>query len=100
MGGNGSSGSVFANPTSIRQALDLARDTPAVDAQVGQLLERALTEVWQRVQAQPDSYVFTELEFAVFNYHRARFEGSEVAAAAVDRFWRHYNRRHPGVNGP
>lgn len=76
----------------IPRALELARNTEGgVDPNIKSYLEKALIEVWARLQAQPDSYVLSRDEFALFNYYRRRFEGSEVAQRAIQRFWDHYH---------
>ncbi|KAJ5186007.1 hypothetical protein N7491_006122 [Penicillium cf. griseofulvum] len=77
----------------IRQALDHARECEdgPMNAQSATVLEAAITELWNRIQAQPDSYVLTRDEFALFNYFLAtRYRGSPVAQRAVARFWDNY----------
>ncbi|KXG51662.1 uncharacterized protein PGRI_090550 [Penicillium griseofulvum] len=76
----------------IRQALDHARECEGpMNAQSATVLEAAITELWNRIQAQPDSYVLTRDEFALFNYFLAtRYRGSPVAQRAVARFWDNY----------
>lgn len=79
----------------VRQALQVAQnsETGQIDPRIVQILESYLTQVWRRIQDKPDSYVMTELEFAVFNYFRARSElQNETARKAVSRYW---NNRGP-----
>ncbi|CAG8885745.1 unnamed protein product [Penicillium egyptiacum] len=79
--------------TEIRQALEHARECEdgPVNAQSAAVLEAAITELWNRIQAQPDSYVLTPDEFALFNYFlTTRYRGSTVAQRAVARFWNNY----------
>lgn len=75
--------------TTTAQALELARqsDEGAHDPVVVAVLERAISEIWAKVQAQPQTYVLSRDEFAVFNYFQHRFTGSEIAVAARKRHW-------------
>ena len=70
--------------TTIAQALEIARDSQegAQDPIVKSILETALEEIWNRIQAQPELYVMTREKFAVFNFYQDRFEGQELAVAA------------------
>ncbi|BDD55013.1 hypothetical protein MAP00_000570 [Monascus purpureus] len=78
-----------ANDRRVRQALERARtsDDGHVDPQTNAILESAIRDLWRRIQRQPDSYVLSRDEFALFNYFRERFRGSPVAQRAVERFW-------------
>ncbi|ORY59594.1 uncharacterized protein BCR38DRAFT_350895 [Pseudomassariella vexata] len=73
----------------VAQALEIARESPdgAKDPVIAGILEAALISIWDRVMAQPDSYVLTRDEFAVFNYFQHRFQGNKVARAARKRYW-------------
>lgn len=77
----------------IRQALEHARncETGAVDSQTTATLETAITDLWNRIQAEPDSYVLNRDEFALFNFFLERYRGSNVAQKAVARFWNNYH---------
>lgn len=71
-----------------QRAIDIARNTEGdLDPSVTAYLEEAVTEIQRRLDAQPDSYLLTMDEFAVFNYFRSRFQG-DAAERAVDRYWR------------
>lgn len=76
-------------PTSVAQALEIARDSPegAQDGTVVRMLEGALKNIWGEIQAKPTSYVMTKEEFAIFNYFQQRFEGNQLAVAARKRYW-------------
>jgi hypothetical protein len=92
MGGNGGMPqSSSASTTSVSQALEIARDSPegARDPVVREILERAIQQIWLKVQMQPTSYVMNRVEFGVFNYFQSRFIGNEVAIAARKRYWDH-----------
>lgn len=86
---NGSSGS---NDEATRGALEIARnsDDGDIDPRVLAILEEAIQAIWLRIQAQPQTYVLTKLEFAVFNYFQDRFRGNSTAQRAVERFWNHF----------
>ncbi|KAK4071455.1 uncharacterized protein Triagg1_6116 [Trichoderma aggressivum f. europaeum] len=75
----------------VAQALEIARESPdgASDPTVSKILELALSQIWGRVQAQPDSYVMTRDEFAVFNFFQHRFQGDKTAVKARKRYWDH-----------
>ncbi|KIX97038.1 uncharacterized protein Z520_07152 [Fonsecaea multimorphosa CBS 102226] len=76
--------------TTVRQALQMAQNSPTgeLDPQILQILENYLTQLWGRIQAQPETYVMTVLEFAVFNLFRARAEfQNETARKAISRYW-------------
>ncbi|KAK8069125.1 hypothetical protein PG994_005741 [Apiospora phragmitis] len=73
----------------VAQALEIARESPdgAKDPVVSSILENALVQIWSKVQAQPDTYVMSRDEFAVFNFFQYRFAGNKVAIAARKRYW-------------
>ena len=76
--------------TRVREALQIAQNstTGLIDYGSAQSLENYLRETWGRVLAHPNTYIMTELEFAVFNHFRARAEyQNETARKAVQRFW-------------
>ncbi|GFP56137.1 hypothetical protein TASIC1_0006030700 [Trichoderma asperellum] len=75
----------------VAQALEIARESPdgASDPTVSKILEMALSQIWGKVQAQPDSYVMTRDEFAVFNFFQHRFTGDKTAVTARKRYWDH-----------
>ena len=75
---------------SLRSALQIAQNsqTEHIDPRITQILEDALAKIWRNVQAQPNSYIMSELEFAVFNRYRSRPEfQNETARKAVSRYW-------------
>lgn len=83
------SASMSENSNETAQALEIARESPdgAKDPVISNILERALAQIWARVQAHPDSYVMSRDEFAVFNYFQHRFQGDKIATAARRRYW-------------
>lgn len=83
---------LIPTPTSVAQALEIARDSPegAADPTVKEILEAALVEIWGKISAQPTTYVMTRDEFAVFNYFQQRFDGQQLAVEARRRYWDRY----------
>lgn len=75
--------------TTVAQALEVARESPdgARDPTIAAILEAALAQLWSKVESQPDSYVLTRDEFAVFNYFQHRFRENNLATAARRRYW-------------
>ena len=72
----------------LQQAVHLAQNSEGgVDQRLAQFLETKLAEVWAKLQAQPNTYIFPQDEFALFNYYKARFGDSEVVRNATKRFW-------------
>ena len=62
-----------------------------MDPQTTAILETAITELWNRLQAEPNTYVLSRDEFALFNYFLERYRGSTIAQQAVARFWNNYH---------
>lgn len=82
----------------IQKALEVARNSEGViDPTVRDFLERSLQEVWGRIEAQPDSYLLTKDEFALFNYYRYKSATSPLAQSAIKRFWDNYQCEPPNV---
>ncbi|KAJ5404487.1 hypothetical protein N7509_004358 [Penicillium cosmopolitanum] len=54
------------------------------------ILEGPMTQLWTRIQHDPDNYVLTSEEFALFNVFLERYRGSTVAQRTVARFWANY----------
>jgi hypothetical protein len=79
-----------------QRAIDIARNTEGeLDPNVNDYLERALADILERIQLQPDSYILNKDEFAVFNFYRARFGDNPTAVAAVARFWANTTNEAP-----
>jgi hypothetical protein len=90
MGGNASADINGYGYLSIQRALEIARNSEGgVDPVIVSYLEKAIQEVWARLHANPN-YILTKDEFSLFTYYRARFQNSEVARRAVQRFWDYY----------
>ncbi|MCJ1415839.1 hypothetical protein MMC32_002173 [Xylographa parallela] len=81
----------------VAKALELVRNSetgevhPGVDA----TLEKAVVQLWSRIQANPQTYVMSKDEFAVFNYFQERYKGNDTARKAVARFWNNFKGETP-----
>lgn len=76
----------------VRRALEVARNSEDgnISPHISAILDAAVAAVWRRVQSQPNTYVMTPNEHAVFNYFfQTKFQGNEVARRAVQRYWHH-----------
>ena len=78
-----------AADATVKQALEIARESPdgASDPTISSILDAALNKTWSKVLAQPDTYVMSPDEFAVFNFFQHRFVGNKMAVAARKRYW-------------
>ncbi|KAI8624822.1 hypothetical protein F5Y19DRAFT_480201 [Xylariaceae sp. FL1651] len=78
-----------SSSSEVVQALEIARESPdgARDPTISNLLESALASIWGKVHAQPDSYIMSRDEFAIFNFFQHRFQGNKMAIAARRRYW-------------
>ncbi|EEH35989.2 hypothetical protein PAAG_00312 [Paracoccidioides lutzii Pb01] len=87
-----------SDPETIRTALEEARNSEdgRIDPRMISVLETAISEVWRKVQAEPDTYVLTRAEFALFNFFLIRYRGP-VAQRAVERYWNNFNRQPPEI---
>ncbi|KAL9590837.1 MAG: hypothetical protein Q9203_000383 [Teloschistes exilis] len=74
------------------KALEIAKNCEdgSVPPTVTAVLEKAIGELWQRIQYQPMTYVMSKEEFVVFNYYRSRFANVPIAQQAVARFWNNF----------
>ncbi|KAF4958055.1 hypothetical protein FGADI_2685 [Fusarium gaditjirri] len=87
--GKSSTGRAVSQQDIVAQSLEIARESPDGSScpSIKQVLESALEEIWTKIQDQPDSYVMTRDEFAVFNFFQHRFTGDKLANAARKRYW-------------
>ncbi|KAJ9164733.1 hypothetical protein NKR19_g1140 [Coniochaeta hoffmannii] len=78
----------------VAQALETARESEegAQDAQVCTILDDALSRIWIKIQAHPDSYVMSQTEMSVFTYFQYSFAGNDLAVAARKRYWDNMRR--------
>lgn len=88
MGGNITDNSDGVGVLTHQRAVDIARNTEGeLDPTVAAYLDQAARDIWGSIRSQPDTYLLTKDEFAVFNLYRGRFQG-DTAEQAVDRYWR------------
>ncbi|KAF2155715.1 hypothetical protein K461DRAFT_265232 [Myriangium duriaei CBS 260.36] len=81
----------FLKDPNIQTALDIARNCETeVDFRVWEFLESNISQIWSKLQCQPDSYILKKDEFAVFNFFVYRFQGSNITEKAIARFWQNY----------
>lgn len=90
-----------AGHLSIAGALELVRNNEEgpIPARAISVLERSMTEIWRRIQAQPSTYLLTKDEFSVLNYYRDRYKDYPQAQEAIARFWQHFRGDAAQVNG-
>lgn len=83
------------------KALEIAKNSEdgSIPPYVTAVLERAIDELWRRIQAQSTTYVMNKEEFIVFNYFRGRFTNSTAAQQAVARFWNNFQGDTSDVDG-
>ena len=63
-----------------------------------QIIENAMAALWNRIKANPDSYLMDRNEFALYNYFQLRYTSgpdAKLAQKATARFW----NAHHGGNG-
>ena len=89
------------DPLTVASALEFIKNNEdgQVPPVVNAVLERACGEIWQRIQAQPNTYVMNKDEFTIFNRYRARFRDLRLAQQAVARFWDHFRGDASEVGG-
>lgn len=84
-----------------QRALDIARNTEGeLNPNLRDYLEQALNEIWGRIQQQPDSYILTKDEFAMFNYYHQRCEGFPEAQEATARYLDFSSKMSPRLTTP
>ncbi|KAI0144240.1 hypothetical protein F4776DRAFT_611365 [Hypoxylon sp. NC0597] len=72
--------------------LEVARETPDAlrDQRVKDVLEQALHEIWRRIAADPEGYIMSRDEFAVFNFFQYLYDDDirrRLAAKARANYW-------------
>ncbi|KAF2085967.1 hypothetical protein K490DRAFT_21031, partial [Saccharata proteae CBS 121410] len=74
----------------LSEALERARETESgPDPALLHRLQNELVAIWQKLQRQPNSYLLSRDEYALFNYFRQDTLDNETARKAVQRFWDH-----------
>jgi hypothetical protein len=83
---------VMTATTTVEQALRQVQDNPngSANAQAKAVLLKEVTRIWRNIQAEPGSYVMSNLEFAVFNCYRNNPDyHNTTGQQAVQRYWNH-----------
>ncbi|KAI0386791.1 hypothetical protein F5Y04DRAFT_242356 [Hypomontagnella monticulosa] len=83
----------------VQEALEFARESPdgLEDPYVINVLEATLHKVWMRILEQPDDYVMSRTEFAVFNFMQREEPDKRRAALAAKARANYWNNiRGPG----
>ena len=82
----------------IPQALRIAKNQQngQVNTQASERLEEAKAGILRSIEAQPTSYIMTQVEFSVMNYFHQQLQNHSTVTQAIARFWKHYN---PGGRG-
>jgi hypothetical protein len=76
------------NNIPLAQAVHIAQNSVGgVDRRLAAFLEKKLDEVWRRLRAKPDSYIFSQDEFALFNYYQSWFTKQDILRNAIKRYW-------------
>ncbi|KAI0973952.1 hypothetical protein F4678DRAFT_392389 [Xylaria arbuscula] len=85
----------------VIQALEVARDSPeaACHGTIRDLLESALSGIWDRILADESGYVMSRDEFAIFNYFQDRFRNNPMAMTARKRYWDNMSVSPPNQQG-
>ncbi|KKK13378.1 hypothetical protein AOCH_007799, partial [Aspergillus ochraceoroseus] len=82
-------------------ALNAARNDEkgALEGPDGETLKAAGSELWRKVERDPDTYLLSRDEFALFNYFRKQYEKTPsnvpIVKKAVARFWDNYREDGP-----
>ncbi|OTA88319.1 hypothetical protein M434DRAFT_399078 [Hypoxylon sp. CO27-5] len=78
--------------TKTISVLEVARETPDAlyDPSIRNVLEKALHEIWRRITADPEQYIMSRDEFAVFNFFQYLYDDDirrRLAAKARENYW-------------
>ena len=81
-----------AHELTLSEALKTAKQHQHgdLDPAVVRFLGQKFHEIWQRVQAQPSTYIPTREEFAVLNNVCGVVADNEIAQEDIPRFWEHH----------
>lgn len=89
MGANDPSPPAISDPSEVRRVVLIARDTEyhTLNQTDRELLERTNGRIWERIQAEPETYILSPDEFAVFNFYQNVWPHRPIAENAVKRYW-------------
>ncbi|EQB51699.1 hypothetical protein CGLO_08733 [Colletotrichum gloeosporioides Cg-14] len=85
--------------TSVHRLIEIAREGPggAKDPTVVAILEAEMTRIWAKLSKEPDTYVLSHDEFAVFNFFQFRSAVSGICRGARKRYWKQQALEHGDV---
>lgn len=88
-----------SSSTSVHRLIEIAREGPggAYDPTVVAILEAEMTRIWAKLSKEPDTYVLSHDEFAVFNFFQFRSEVSGICRGARKRYWKQQASEHGDV---
>lgn len=65
-----------------------------------QILNEVIAEIWEKVRAEPHTYILTGFEYRFFNYFQKRFDNDPVAKPIAERARKRYwDSMKSGVGG-
>ncbi|KAI1089319.1 hypothetical protein F5B19DRAFT_467919 [Rostrohypoxylon terebratum] len=76
----------------VAEILDAAREGSDLSQPLKEALEQALCDVWARIIADPETYVMTRDEFAIFNFFQhlqLDDDAREIGRIARKNYWDH-----------
>ncbi|ROT34465.1 hypothetical protein SODALDRAFT_331574 [Sodiomyces alkalinus F11] len=78
----------WTEPRIVARALQTVRENPDnAYPELVHILNEAVSSLWSRLLAAPDTYIMTPDEFALFNYFQHRTLDAHVAREARRRYW-------------
>ena len=91
MGGSGKVNADSVGSLTYQRALDVARNSEGdLDPNISAYLERALTDIWSHIHANPTTYILSKDEFPVLNFYRQRYTDEihkPLCEKAIQRYW-------------
>jgi hypothetical protein len=91
MGGNGRVNVDGVGSLTYQRAIDIARNTEGdLDPNVNAYLEKALTDIWSHIHANPTTYILSKDEFPVLNFYVQRYTDEThgpLCQQAIERYW-------------
>ena len=92
--------STSADDSRVRHALETVRNNDGhADPELLAILEAAIQEVFRKINLQPDTYILSRDQFALFNYSRHRFPDAAIGQRAVERFWNNFHGNASELDG-
>ena len=85
----------------VQRAITIAQNATDdnLDSEIREILQVTFHGICRRIQAAPNSYILTDLQARVFNYHQAQWRDNDLARRAMARYWSNTSRTN-GAGGP